>query len=262
VNSIDWIFLDIGNVIFYDLPLLARIWRHFYLTMREAGLALSFEQVLAERERILRENPPDAHPRKLIADTHAPHVPDEAKQKAYQYHHLYPGANVPLPGVHEVLGELGRSYHLGVIANQPPLVRAELDRHDLSRFFRLLVISDEVGLHKPDGRIFELALERADADAGRCLMVGDRIDNDVRPARSLGMRTIWLDNDFSRMPYNPQDDYERLYIESYLRISGVDQRMLPAAAPDVRIRHLAELPAAADGLAGRANRSECMESAT
>ncbi|MCU0607721.1 MAG: HAD family hydrolase [Candidatus Edwardsbacteria bacterium] len=262
MNRIDWIFFDIGNVIFYDLPLLARIWRHFYLTMREAGLALSFEQVLAEREEILGNNPPEVHPRKLIAERHCPSVPAEVKQKAYEYHHLYPGANVPLPGVHQVLGELGGSYHLGVIANQPPLVRGELAAHGLAGFFDLLVISDEVGLHKPDVRIFAHALSLAQADPARCLMVGDRVDNDVRPARSLGMRTVWLDNDYSLMPYAPQDEYERRYIASYLRISGVDQRLLPGGAPDARITNPAELPAAVAALAYRPVNSERVECTT
>lgn len=259
MNRIDWIFLDIGNVVFYDLPLLARIWRHFYLTMREAGLALSFGQVLAEREEILRDNPPEVHPRRMIAERHCPDVPAEVKQKAYEYYHLYPGANVPLPGVHQALGELRGSYRLGVIANQPPLVRGELEAHGLTDFFDLLVISDEVGLHKPDVRIFEHALKLAQADPARCLMVGDRVDNDVRPAKAMGMGTVWLDNDYSRMAYRPQDDYERLYIESYLRISGVDQRYPVDGGPDARITTLAELPAAVAGLVLRSNeRVECM----
>ena len=262
MNRIDWIFFDVGNVIFYDLPLLARIWRHYYLTMRDAGMALSYEQVLEEREKILRANPPEVNPRKLIAEKHAAHVPDEIKQKAYKYYHLYPGANVPLPGAREVLSRLGKKYKLGVIANQPGLVRDELDTFGLTKYFSELVISDEVGLHKPDVRIFEHALVRTKAKPGRCLMVGDRVDNDVRPAQSLGMRTVWLDNDYTKMPYSPLDDYERLYIGSYLRISGVDQDHRDGRAPDARITTLLELPAAIAGIEASPVTNQCMECAT
>jgi HAD superfamily hydrolase (TIGR01509 family) len=259
VNSIDWIFFDIGNVIFYDLPLLARIWRHFYLTMRDAGMDVSYEQMLEEREKILHANPPEVNPRKLIAEKHAAHIPDEVKQQAYKYYHLYPGANVPLPGAHEVLSQLGKDHKLGVIANQPGLVRDELDKFGLTKYFSELVISDEVGLHKPDVRIFEYALEQTKAEPGRCVMVGDRVDNDVRPAQSLGMRTVWLDNDYTAMPYVPLDDYERRYIESYLRISGVDQDYAVSDAPDARITTLTELPAAVIGIESLSVTNECME---
>lgn len=259
MNRIEWVFLDIGNVIFYDLPLLARIWKHFYQTMRGEGLRLTFEEVLAEREQILRNDPPEVNPRKLIAQRHCPELGPEALQRALRYHHLYPGSGVPLPGVTGALEALRGEFRLGVIANQPPLVRAELERYCLHGSFDLLVISDEVGLHKPDVRIFEYALDKAGAEPSRCVMVGDRVDNDVRPAKALGMRTVWLDNDYSRMPYRPRDDHERLYIESYLRISGVDQRLLPGAEPDARIAALGELPSAVAALAARATeRVECM----
>jgi FMN phosphatase YigB (HAD superfamily) len=164
--------------------------------------------------------------------------------------------------VREALEVLGRDHRLGVIANQPSLVRAELDRFGLTRYFSELVISDEVGLHKPDIRIFEHALHKVGATPECCVMVGDRVDNDVRLARAVGMRTVWLDNDYSQMPYAPQDEYERLYIASYLRISGVDQRYLDGAAPDARITTLGELPAAVGGLARQLVTSERVECVT
>jgi hypothetical protein len=76
------------------------------------------------------------------------------------------------------------------------------------------------------------------------------------------MRAVWLDNDYSLMPYAPQDDYERLYIASYLRISGVDQGHAADRAPDARITTLTELPAAVDGIGSLPVINECMECAT
>jgi len=146
-----------------------------------------------------------------------------------------------------------------VIANQPGLVRAELDQFGLTKYFSELVISDEVGLHKPDERIFKYALDKTGAKPWRCVMVGDRVDNDVRPAKLLGMRTVWLDNDYTKMPYVPLDEYERQYIASYLRISGVDQAYGDQDAPDARIATLSELPAAVAGIASSPVGNECME---
>lgn len=242
----NWVFFDIGNVIFYDLPLLAGIWRHFYLTLKEAGWQASFEQVLEFREQILLSHPPEDNPRLLIARQQASHIPEEVRRKAVDdWHHLYLGANHPLPGIAAVIEQLRGSYRLGIIANQPGLALDELEKHDIKHLFDHIVISDLVGYHKPDVRIFGEALRLTGADPKTSIMVGDRLDNDIRPAKSLGMKTVWLDQDFRAMSYQPRDDYERLYIQSYLKITGIDQGIKgPLDRPDEIIRTIAQLPEA------------------
>ena len=44
----------------------------------------------------------------------------------------------------------------------------------------------------PDRRIFEIALERSGCKPENAVMIGDRIDNDIVPAKQLGMKTIWI----------------------------------------------------------------------
>jgi putative hydrolase of the HAD superfamily len=51
-------------------------------------------------------------------------------------------------------------------------------------------VSGHHGYHKPDVRLFLRACEDLGVLPEECVMVGDRIDNDVVPARLLGMRTI------------------------------------------------------------------------
>lgn len=51
---------------------------------------------------------------------------------------------------------------------------------------------DERLYPKPDPRIFEIALGRADCKAEHAVMIGDRIDNDVVPAKKMGMKTVWI----------------------------------------------------------------------
>jgi HAD superfamily hydrolase (TIGR01549 family) len=242
----NWVFFDIGNVIFYDLPLLAGIWRHFYLTLKEAGWQASFEQVLEFREQILLDHPPEDNPRHLIAQRQAAHIPEDIRRRAVDdWHHLYLGANHPLPGIARIIKGLQGSYRLGIIANQPGLALDEMEKHDLRHLFDRIIISDLVGYHKPDVRIFEEALRQTGADPKSSIMVGDRIDNDIRPAKSLGMKTVWLDQDFRTMSYQPKDDYERLYIQSYLKITGIDQGIKNQQdRPDEIIRTIDQLPAA------------------
>lgn len=56
-----------------------------------------------------------------------------------------------------------------------------------------VVVSDELGVEKPDPAFFAAVLTRLDvSDAARVLYVGDRVDNDVLPAGAAGMATCWL----------------------------------------------------------------------
>lgn len=55
-----------------------------------------------------------------------------------------------------------------------------------------LVTSEEVGVQKPDPRIFQVALERLGARADEAVMVGDAWATDIEGARAAGVRPIWL----------------------------------------------------------------------
>ena len=79
---------------------------------------------------------------------------------------------------------------MGVIANQSATVRALLEKWGIESYFQLIILSEEVGLSKPDSTIFKLALQKANTTANRIVYVGDRYDNDIVPAKSLGMRAV------------------------------------------------------------------------
>jgi FMN phosphatase YigB (HAD superfamily) len=65
-----------------------------------------------------------------------------------------------------------------------------LTRWGLIPFISVCVASAEVGLEKPDPAIFDLALRHAGCAASEAVMIGDRLDNDIRPARLLGWKTV------------------------------------------------------------------------
>ena len=95
------------------------------------------------------------------------------------------------PGIGAVLKQLhGRGLLLGLAANQPADVIAELDRFGIGRYFSHREVTGHHGFHKPDVRLFLRACEDLGVVPEECIMVGDRIDNDIFPARSLGMSTV------------------------------------------------------------------------
>jgi FMN phosphatase YigB (HAD superfamily) len=57
-------------------------------------------------------------------------------------------------------------------------------------FISICLSSMEVGLEKPDPAIFQLALSQSGCEPEQAVMIGDRLDNDIRPARLLGWKTI------------------------------------------------------------------------
>ena len=62
----------------------------------------------------------------------------------------------------------------------------------LLRYFDVLAPSAELGIAKPDPAIFLWALRESGCDPENAAMIGDRIDNDVLPAKALGMRIVHI----------------------------------------------------------------------
>jgi FMN phosphatase YigB (HAD superfamily) len=58
--------------------------------------------------------------------------------------------------------------------------------------FDVVLLDSQAEVSKPDPAMYRLALEQARVDPQASLMVGDRLDNDVIPARRVGMRAVLL----------------------------------------------------------------------
>ena len=83
-----------------------------------------------------------------------------------------------------------RGVKLGVVANQPAAMVERLAREGIGGLFTHLGLSGVSAFRKPDPRAFSVVADALGVASGECIMVGDRIDNDIVPARSLGMTTI------------------------------------------------------------------------
>lgn len=85
-----------------------------------------------------------------------------------------------------------RGLRLGIVANQPQAARERLARAGIGDLFEHQGLSGLTGFSKPDARAFRTAAEALGVTPADCIMVGDRIDNDIAPAKGLGMATILL----------------------------------------------------------------------
>lgn len=96
------------------------------------------------------------------------------------------------PQVPDMLEKLQGKYKLGIIANQSMGTEERLVKYGIHKYFDVIISSAEEGVSKPDLEIFRKALRKADCTPEEAYMIGDRLDNDIEPAASLGMRTIWV----------------------------------------------------------------------
>jgi putative hydrolase of the HAD superfamily len=102
-----------------------------------------------------------------------------------------------------LLGRLKNRYRLGVVSNFYGNVETLCDEAGLSDHLDVILDSTRVGLSKPDPKIFLLALKKMKVEPTETIFVGDSHERDIMPARSLGMKTVWLKGANQRRPENP-----------------------------------------------------------
>ncbi|MFB9217824.1 pyrimidine 5'-nucleotidase [Vibrio sinaloensis] len=99
-----------------------------------------------------------------------------------------------LPGAKELMDALHGKAKLGIITNGFTELQAiRLQRTGMSEYFEQVIISEQVGVAKPDQGIFSYALEKmGNPCKSRILMVGDNPHSDILGGINFGIETCWL----------------------------------------------------------------------
>jgi len=172
-----WVVFDVGGVLVDE----ARVWRGWaeLVGLTEADFRAALAAGIRAGKGIggtVRELAPGldirAH-RARLAELEIPREED-----------LY-------PDVRQALAELRQAgFSIGIAGNQPDGVAEALAGLDLGADF--IATSAQWVVSKPDAGFFARVLEAAGAPPERIAYVGDRLDNDVAPARAAGMRPLFL----------------------------------------------------------------------
>jgi 2-haloacid dehalogenase len=97
-----------------------------------------------------------------------------------------------LPHAREVIEQLSRSFPLALVTNGIGMVqRGRMARSGIQDRFRALIISEELGIAKPDPRFFHAAVEALAVSPDKLLCVGDNPASDVEGARAAGIDACW-----------------------------------------------------------------------
>lgn len=97
------------------------------------------------------------------------------------------------PQAIETLSYLHNKYHLHIISNGfKESTEMKIRVTGLEKYFRTVVISELVGINKPDRAIFQHALAGADALIHESIMIGDSLEADIYGAMEFGMDAIYF----------------------------------------------------------------------
>lgn len=180
LKQVDWLFFDVGSTLVDE----SRANEHRILDAIK-GTIITYDQAYSQAVQLAKQK--NAHPIKALE---LPLTPWHSENER-----VYPQAA-------NCLAELHKKYKIGVIANQIPGTADRMKSYGLYPYLDLIIASAEEGVEKPDLRIFEIALERAKCRPENAVMIGDRIDNDIVPAKQKGMITIWIRQGFGGMAEN------------------------------------------------------------
>jgi len=95
-----------------------------------------------------------------------------------------------IDGINEFLEKYSKHYNIGIIGQYGKDFKQFLENNNVLRFFTFSEIQDDYNISKPNPKYFEAVLEKCKCKADESIMIGDRIDKDIIPAKMIGMKTI------------------------------------------------------------------------
>jgi putative hydrolase of the HAD superfamily len=200
--SIRAVTFDVGGTMIEPWPSVG----HIYAEVAEGCLAGSFDPAVLNERFAVAWKRAHAVPRRfdysrvrwawLVGETFrglTARPDDKALFEALWRRFAEPAAWRIFPDVVPCLTDLRlRGLRLAVLSNWDERLQPLLARLGLGEHFETVIASAEVGVHKPDRAIFELAERSLGLSAGELLHVGDSAREDVAGARAAGWSARFL----------------------------------------------------------------------
>jgi HAD superfamily hydrolase (TIGR01549 family) len=208
------IFFDLGQTLINEWGFIEYFDQRFFEILNGFGARISFRDYRIIRDNVIR-NRKIGHGsvRELITEVCklicqqgyekiiVKRLEPEVKEARRNFFCLFGDAE-------QTLSSLLMLYDLGIIANQSADILKILEDSKIERFFKVILLSSEVKIRKPDLEIFRLAMNLVKTGPENCIMVGDRLDTDISPANKLGMKTIRTTNSLFKLQ-EPMNEFEK-----------------------------------------------------
>lgn len=125
----------------------------------------------------------------------------------YDRHQLYGDVLPVITGLH------ARGVPAALVTNGSSTAqRRKLEAVDLEGLFEIVIVSGEIGVMKPDPRVFEAVLNTFHVDPDQVWHVGDWLPSDVAGANAAGLTSVWLNR--PRRPRRADEPVPHLEITS------------------------------------------------
>lgn len=122
-----------------------------------------------------------------------------------------------------VVEAIKRQARVGMITNGPTEIqRNKIIRLEIAELFPFVLISEEVGVWKPDPAIFQRALELGEAAPEEAVYVGDSPEHDIAGARAAGITSVWINRTGRAWAGGPPPDYEIGNLRELFPLFGFD----------------------------------------
>ncbi|MBQ1900363.1 MAG: HAD family hydrolase [Erysipelotrichaceae bacterium] len=163
----------------------------------------------------------DVHTR-LIAfnEKYGSYLPEDFEEKfiPYYYNNMYRFSVLKPETVEPLLALREKGYKLGLLSNGDSFSQHnKIDHVKVAPYFDEVMVSGDLGVHKPDKEIFDRMAERLGVNNEECLMVGDVFSTDILGAYNAGMPSAFVCTD----PEKQMKYYKGYRIEDLRQILNV-----------------------------------------
>ena len=135
-----------------------------------------------------------------------------AAEMARDYVTVSPTKKRLFPYATDILDYLkNKGYNLHIITNGfPEVQRIKMKNSGFDPYFQEVIISEETGYKKPAREIFDIAMQKAGAEAGESVMIGDDIEVDIQGGANAGMTTVWVNYHDEKAEFKPDFEVKNL----------------------------------------------------
>ncbi|WP_188592975.1 HAD family hydrolase [Paenibacillus silvae] len=186
----EYILVDIGNVIFHDYPVDLAFSRLVYDQLQPYK-EISMSEFLSIRKKMILSGNMFWHEEigHQVCGTDWINVRDRHWSETLR---RLKELTVPIDGAIETIQRISCVKPIVIAANQPIEAMETIKSFGLTRYCKDIVLDSMIGYTKPEPEFYKNIINRLNVRPDQLLMIGDRYENDIEPAAELGIKTAWV----------------------------------------------------------------------